>query len=905
MKILKWLLLCLALIIAGTAALAQARLVGRVVDAADGSPVGYASILIVQQQSGSVTSEDGAFSVELPEGSYALEVRALGYEAQSVQAHVQQGGAPLSIRLRPVVHQLSPIDVVARKTGEDPAYPIMRRLMYRVPLYRRAFDAYAVQLYARSSLSVKKVPRLLNVQIGKTKVRLGDLVGKTFVEEEVSRVYYAKPDSFRQEIQARRSSIPPALKEEMSIRSQSAAVLLSGNFYGERLRGAIHTCLSPLTPGASSRYKYKLLSRSAEGDEVICRISFRSRSREVYDTSGVLEVIEGRWDVRSLTLDIERKGMVRSRVHYQLAPVGAEGVYLPTTLRSELDAKVLGMGASMSFVASMAYQDVTSAAEAKGLRDDSLASRGVSRREVERHEAELNRQSPPEGERPAGVHRYELRPTNKPAVSTDSLKPLDSTAWARVRPIPMLVAEQQSFVHLDSINSDFLKRSSGLQRRVLRAGAASGTPADEGQEEALGAGQRLTSLLFSGDLCHGKGWRLSVAPDGSPLTLPLYHYNIADGVPLGAKLGASRRVSGREVWSVRGGLSYALRRKAWLWETELRFLPSYRHNLDIRLGAGRRTDFVGVSSPSSVDRMQLALISALTGHSSVPLYERQYVDLSVSAVPTPALECAFGAGLVRSVGLDLSPVKGLIRDFIPNWGYTSAARWSDYEDLQNIAPPAYRAEYLALSGRLRWSAKPYHRRRESGWLDYSPQRRLAPIYTLEARANLPVGIGGSSFGFVKLSAEQAILLGRYAEDFIYYRVQAGGYLWRNSVAPEQAYYLKTYNSLLHTAEAYEWQFHTMPPYMQPWGRGFVTTQLGYAAPRLLVNYLPFAVNRLTTERIDLKLHYSRAVPYFELGYHWGVRGTLELGVHVGSPLFAAGLSGISTPFYAFSVRTPL
>ncbi|NNF57177.1 MAG: TonB-dependent receptor [Rhodothermaceae bacterium] len=64
---------------------------GRITDAGAGSPVISATVLVEGTNFGTAADEDGRYRLRLPEGRYALLIRAVGYEAQTDSVRIRRG----------------------------------------------------------------------------------------------------------------------------------------------------------------------------------------------------------------------------------------------------------------------------------------------------------------------------------------------------------------------------------------------------------------------------------------------------------------------------------------------------------------------------------------------------------------------------------------------------------------------------------------------------------------------------------------------------------------------------------------------------------------------------------------------------------------------------------------------
>ena len=88
--------LALALV-AGAEAQAQRRLTGRVTAQGGGEPVVGASVTVVGRPAGTVTDENGAYSVALPSGPATLQVRRIGFKRRLVDVAADQPEANVAL----------------------------------------------------------------------------------------------------------------------------------------------------------------------------------------------------------------------------------------------------------------------------------------------------------------------------------------------------------------------------------------------------------------------------------------------------------------------------------------------------------------------------------------------------------------------------------------------------------------------------------------------------------------------------------------------------------------------------------------------------------------------------------------------------------------------------------------
>lgn len=99
------------------ALLLNAPVQGRVLDAA-GSPIAGASVTLVELRQQVTTRSDGAFAFDVPEGSYTIVARQLGYRTTSQRVTVL-GSANVTVTLPTTALRVEPVTVTAARSAQD------------------------------------------------------------------------------------------------------------------------------------------------------------------------------------------------------------------------------------------------------------------------------------------------------------------------------------------------------------------------------------------------------------------------------------------------------------------------------------------------------------------------------------------------------------------------------------------------------------------------------------------------------------------------------------------------------------------------------------------------------------------------------------------------------------------
>lgn len=86
---------------------------GLVVDGETGEPLANANIVVLDTKYGTATREDGSFELEIPSGSYKVEVRVIGYEATMLE--VTEESTFVRVALHPSPIPLEKIEIVGER----------------------------------------------------------------------------------------------------------------------------------------------------------------------------------------------------------------------------------------------------------------------------------------------------------------------------------------------------------------------------------------------------------------------------------------------------------------------------------------------------------------------------------------------------------------------------------------------------------------------------------------------------------------------------------------------------------------------------------------------------------------------------------------------------------------------
>lgn len=126
----------------------QIEIEGTVFDAETGETLPSATVVLEGTYRGTITNEEGQFSITVEDPPATLVIRYIGYESGRIEV-TQQTQSPLDVQLNTSVTELGEIVV----TEKDPGLSIMERVIARKQIWRENLETYQAEAYTRQILS--------------------------------------------------------------------------------------------------------------------------------------------------------------------------------------------------------------------------------------------------------------------------------------------------------------------------------------------------------------------------------------------------------------------------------------------------------------------------------------------------------------------------------------------------------------------------------------------------------------------------------------------------------------------------------------------------------------------------------------------------------------------------------
>lgn len=241
------LLILFSVSIFGQLSLAQTKVQGTITDAETGEPLPSAHIIIKNTYQGTISNQDGEFSINVPSVPLTLVARFIGFESQEIT--VRSADEDIHFNMQPSVAELGEIMV----TGEDPAIEIMREVIRRKQIWRADLETYKAEAYTRQQLK--------------------NDTAIVMISESVSTAFWDREKGPREVLKSKRQTA------NMESADNFAGVSYLPNFYDDNIEIAGFDLVGVTHPKALSYYTFYLEDMQSIDDKVVYELSVTSKRK--------------------------------------------------------------------------------------------------------------------------------------------------------------------------------------------------------------------------------------------------------------------------------------------------------------------------------------------------------------------------------------------------------------------------------------------------------------------------------------------------------------------------------------------------------------------------------------------------------------------------------------------------
>jgi hypothetical protein len=812
----------------------------------EGEPVPFAAIFIKELTRGTTCNMLGSFSLPLPEGTYTIYFRSLGYTEVSRKVEVGTEFIEMNISLPPQTYMIPEVRVSA--TGEDPAYWIMRKAIGLANYHLNEVSRYEAEIYIKGSAIVDRIPNAIEKRIEMEAEGVKIEEGEAYMLESLNEVQFTAPDRYDMKVIASQNTLPGYTE------NVNPMDYINASLYEQEIEGVV----SPLARNAFSHYRYEFEGTFMEGTYVVNKIRVIPKRKSQQLVSGTLFIVEDVWCLHSADLSV--KTMAGTIYLQQLYANVIMDAWLPVNHQLKVDLSIIGIKARVNYVSSLEYADVTLNPNLPetyftSMNQEDLEETGGQQEPLSREEEKINELLQKEELNNREVMRLsrlmeketrreedrdleeELdQSASKVTVARDAVKN-DSIYWNKVRPIPLTPEEHlrlrerdsiMGFTVADTSRADTIKVSPKRKKRTLRGIAL-------GKSYLRDRGQ----FRFS---------------HGGLFDLEMVGYNTVDGLSYGQDFRLNWKTDSLHTLRSRLVVGYAFHRKAPLltWNTNLLYAPLARGKVGLDFTYSSR-DFNGNSGIPNATNM---LYTLLYRENHLKMYELldatlyNRIDIRNGWVFTAS--ATYGQQRQLSNHSDFSIFFRKSKDF-------SANTPGDYpEDDPTLGDKRFLRAVLRLdiTPRHYYVIRNYRKAmRDSRW----------PTFSMEYRQGIPLGDGNWSdfsqlWGGITHNAQVGLL------SELDWSLESGLFLRKESLHFSDFKHFKS-SPLIFDMADFDHALMLMDYYeastSEYWTRADVTLTSSY----LLIKFLPWFSERLWKESLGVSYLYTDGIPhYLQLGY---------------------------------------
>jgi hypothetical protein len=710
-----------------------------VVKADDGSVLAFATIFVVQAETGTTTNENGYYEIQLPEGSYDLVYQYLGYASQTRQVKIGTDFTELNVTLSIQATYLP--NVVVQANNEDPAYTIMRKAISKAKYHTQQLDGYTAKVYVKGAGKLKDYPWLAK----KTLQKEGIEKDRVYVSESVSQIKYTRPKKFEEKV--------------ISIRSDGKDNNTSPNGYifGSFYEPEIAETISPLSPKAFSYYKFEYLGTFKDRNYDVSKIKVTPRAKGDNVIEGYIYIVENWWSIHSVDITTTKLG-IKVAIKGVYAPI-EDKVWLPVSHQFKVDGKIFGFEFEYKYLATVSdykiklnpelyvdkmevvdekvdkeqakeiqkKQQITTATKTKGkskedqtkkLQERLASGQEITNKELKTIVKDYEKQERKELKEPEVLSNVDFK------IDSGAFKK-DSTYWSEVRPIPLTIDEVKGYEKMDSM---------ALVEQKKQAGDTLKKSKHEGFQPW--------------DILIGDNYKLS-KHSNFKIHTPLGGFNTVEGFNIIYKLsfGTIFQDTNKTRFTISPVLRYAFERKKLTG-----FLNFTLRNKIYKLKLEGGEYIKQYNSDEPIHHIVNTFTTLLLEENLMKIYERKYIDLSYSRVLNQFYSISTAwSWMQRNELFNNTNYKWIDRKSVE--GYTAN------RPVNAELPNTGFSRHNAFIGSVNFTARPWLKFRIRNGKKYEV-RNSSPIFTLDYHKGFN-NIFGSNVNFdqIELGVKHEVKIG--------------------------------------------------------------------------------------------------------------------------------------------------
>lgn len=297
---------------------------GIVTDSISGETLSYVSVLFKNSTVGTMTDDNGSFTLQNNQGYTTLVVSTLGYNEKSIPLQPGKKYDNLKIEMCPTSFEIAEVVVKPKKEKysrkENPAVELIRNVIKHKNDNRiESKEMYQAEVYEKLSMSLDdfnpnldKNKFLKKFKFIKNYLDTSEFNGKPIltisVRETLSDQYYRKhPKSEKNIVKAKRQQgVDKTLDDGGAITSNLEEIFKRVDIFDNNINILLNRFVSPLSSSlAVSYYKYYIMDTVAVAGEPCVDLAFVPVNSESYGFTGHLYItLDNQYAVKKFQLNI-------------------------------------------------------------------------------------------------------------------------------------------------------------------------------------------------------------------------------------------------------------------------------------------------------------------------------------------------------------------------------------------------------------------------------------------------------------------------------------------------------------------------------------------------------------------------------------------------------------------------
>lgn len=312
---------------------------GRVVDPY-GNPFPMCNILIAETSSGTITNEQGYFSIDIRAyQNLKLVFTAMGFDKQVLSLDPTNHQGEILVKMSNKEILLREFEVKAN--AKDPAYGIIKNAIEAKKNRNENLLGFETEIYIKNTGRLNDVPEKLPFIFKNVQMPDSNDLGLLGVSESISAYYFEKPNKVKESMKA---SIHSGTQSGFSWNRASDVLFdfyqnhVSLEYYSQR------PFLSPIASTALFNYKFELVGILFDGDKAINRIKVIPRRKGDPLFEGFIEIRENTWDIYSFDLRLTKDAQIEfvDTVWIKQDFIEVDGFMMPLQVQMSSNIEFLG-----------------------------------------------------------------------------------------------------------------------------------------------------------------------------------------------------------------------------------------------------------------------------------------------------------------------------------------------------------------------------------------------------------------------------------------------------------------------------------------------------------------------------------------------------------------------------------